>query len=92
MASSCTPVVVDGWGGAGDGCAAVGDALRLVGVIEDALRGALPEQWQSAAADELTARLGELLVHAARLEDLVWTARQRAAELSAAVAATWAEP
>lgn len=91
MASSRTPGVA-GWGGAGDGCVAVDDALRLVGVVEDALRGALPEQWQSAAADECTARLGELLLHAALLEDLVRTARLRATELSAAVEAAWSEP
>lgn len=87
--TSCTPVVVDGWGGAGEGCVSVGDAQRVLAVVVDHLRGAFPEQWQSSAADEFTARLEDLLLHADRLGELLATARERAAEMSAAVARAW---
>ncbi|WP_152188782.1 hypothetical protein [Georgenia satyanarayanai] len=87
--SSCTPVVVDGWGGAGDGCASVMSAAGVLAAIEDTLRGAYPERWHSPAADEFAARLGDLLHHAHRLEELLATAQDRAAALSAAVAEAW---
>ncbi len=87
--TTCTPVVVGGWGGAGDGCVAVDDAQRMLTVVEEHLRGAFPEQWQSTAADEFTARVEDLLRHAGHLGDLLATARERAAETAAAVAEAW---
>ncbi|PYF99035.1 hypothetical protein SAMN05216184_10957 [Georgenia satyanarayanai] len=87
--SSCTPVVVEGWGGAGDGCASVVSAAGVLGAVEGTLRAAYPEQWHSPAADEFSARLGDLLLHTHRLGDLLATAQQRAAALAAAVAEAW---
>jgi len=89
--SSCTPVVVDGWGGAGDGCDKVGVAGDVLGAIEDAVRAAFPDTWQSSAADELAARLTDLLRHAAALRGLLEAAQEEAVELSAAVALAWSE-
>ncbi|HLT84217.1 MAG TPA: hypothetical protein VKZ83_08300 [Phototrophicaceae bacterium] len=89
--SSCTPVVVDGWGGAGDGCFAVASAAEVLGAIEDAVRAAYPQVWQSGAAEEFAARLTDLLGHAAALRGLLGTAQERAAELAAAVADAWEE-
>ncbi|QDB80530.1 hypothetical protein FE251_14990 [Georgenia wutianyii] len=89
--SRCTPVVVDGWGGAGDGCVAVGTAGQVLGEIEDAVRAAFPEDWQSTAADEFRARLTDLLGLADGLRGLLETAQERAAALSAAVAVAWGE-
>ena len=90
--SSCTPVVVDGWGGAGDGCLAIETARGTLAVVEEAVRGSLPEHWQSSAAEEFTARVGELLAHAGRLGELVTAAHERAAALAAAVAVARSEP
>lgn len=87
--SSCTPVVVEGWGGAGDGCASVVSAAGVLAAIADSLRAAYPEQWHSPAADEFAARLGDLLLHTHRLDELLAAARDRAAALSAAVAEAW---
>lgn len=87
--SSCTPVVVDGWGGAGDGCASVVSAAGVLAAIEDTLRAAYPERWHSPAADEFSARLEDLLHHSSRLGDLLATAQERAAALAAAVAEAW---
>ncbi|MBD8062106.1 hypothetical protein [Oceanitalea stevensii] len=87
--SSCTPVVVEGWGGAGEGCASVVSATGVLAAVEDTLRAAYPEQWHSPAADEFAARLGDLLHHAYRLGDLLATAQDRAARLAAAVAEAW---
>ncbi|WP_413451789.1 hypothetical protein AA0Y32_14275 [Georgenia phoenicis] len=87
--SSCTPVVVDGWGGAGDGCANVASAVGVLAAVADTLRAAFPEQWHSPAADEFATRLGDLLHHTQRLEELLATAQDRAAALSAAVAEAW---
>lgn len=84
-ASSCTPVVVDGWGGAGDGCEAVAGALGAVTYVQETLRACVPEQWQSTAADEFTARVSDLLGHCDRLVALVEDAHRRAVELAAAV-------
>ncbi len=89
---SCTPVVVDGWGGAGDGCQTMVAALGVLGAIEDLLRQAFPEEWRSSAADEYTARIGDLLLHAGHLDEQLRTAQQRAADLAAAVAAARSEP
>ncbi len=87
--TGCTPVAVEGWGGAGDGCEALAGALDVLGAVSDGLRAAFPGDWQSSAADEFAARLGDLLGHAACLEDLLHTARERADALAAAVAAAW---
>lgn len=84
--SSCTPVVVDGWGGAGDGCAATSVAVAAAGAITESLRTALPVYWQSTAADRYTERVTDLLRHCARLTELLETAHQRLVEQSAKVA------
>lgn len=83
---SCTPVVVDGWGGAGDGCLATGTAVGAVEAITDLLRTTLPLHWQSSAADRYTERVEDLLRHCARLTELVEAAHQRMVEQSGAVA------
>lgn len=87
--TSCTPVAVDGWGGAGDGCVTVAGAADLLDAVEDTLRAAYPERWQASAADEYAARLTDLLHHTHLLAALIETARLRAAELAAVVAAAW---
>lgn len=80
-----------GWGAASwdtssEALADVDAARAALGVVQDALRSAVPHAWVGVAADAFTARLMELLGGSHRLEGLVDDARTAAVVVAREVA------
>lgn len=83
---SCPPVVVEGWGGAGDACVRAASAVEVLAYIQENLRAAFPQQWQSVAADGFVQRLTDLLIGAGRVLTAAELVRQLAQEMAEDVA------